>query len=158
MAKKPKKTDQSSTIALNKRARHDYHLDERFETGVALLGWEVKSLREKKIQLVDSYVLLKNGEAFLLGANITPLATAASHFVSDPTRTRKLLLNRRELNKLETAVNQKGHSCIPTALYWKGHLVKCEIALARGKDKHDKRETQKDRDWSRQKQRIMRHS
>ncbi len=158
MAKKPKKTDQSSTIALNKRARHDYHLDERFETGIALLGWEVKSLREKKIQLVDSYVLLKNGEAFLLGANITPLATAASHFVTDPTRTRKLLLNRRELNKLETAVNQKGHSCIPTALYWKGHLVKCEIALARGKDKHDKRETQKDRDWSRQKQRIMRHS
>ena len=157
-SKKSSTTAAGRTIADNRKARHDYFIEEDLEAGLSLEGWEVKSLREKKIQLVDSYVLLKNGEAFLLGANITPLATAASHFVTDPTRTRKLLLNRRELNKLETAVNQKGHSCIPTALYWKGHLVKCEIALARGKDKHDKRETQKDRDWSRQKQRIMRHS
>jgi len=158
MAKKPKKTDNSSTIVLNKRARHDYHLQDRFETGIALKGWEVKSLREKKIQLVDSYVLLKDGEAFLLGANITPLPTASTHYVTDPTRTRKLLLNRKELDKLEAAVNQKGHSCIPTALYWKGHLVKCEVALALGKDKRDKRESEKDRDWARQKQRLMRHT
>ena len=158
MAKKPKKKDTSSTIALNKRARHDYHLEDRFETGIALLGWEVKSLREKKVQIVDSYVLFTRGEAFLMGANITPLPTAASHFVTEPTRSRKLLLNRRELDKLEAAVNQKGYACVPTAMYWKGHLVKCEIALAKGKDKHDKRDSEKDRDWSRQKQRILRHS
>lgn len=158
MAKKPKKKDTSPTIALNKRARHDYQLEDRFETGVVLLGWEVKSLREKKVQIVDSYVQFTRGEAFLMGANIVPLPTAASHFVTEPTRPRKLLLNRKELGKLEAAVNQKGYACVPTAMYWKGHLVKCEIALAKGKDKHDKRDSEKDRDWSRQKQRILRHS
>ncbi|MEH6637635.1 MAG: SsrA-binding protein SmpB [Porticoccaceae bacterium] len=158
MAKKPKKKDTSPTIALNKRARHDYHLEDRFETGVVLLGWEVKSLREKKVQIVDSYVQFTRGEAFLMSANIVPLPTAASHFVTEPTRPRKLLLNRKELSKLEAAVNQKGYACVPTAMYWKGHLVKCEIALAKGKDKHDKRDSEKDRDWSRQKQRILRHS
>lgn len=157
MAKKAKK-DTSSTIVLNKRARHDYHLLERFEAGIALLGWEVKSLREKKIQLIDSYVLFKNGEASLFGATINPLPTASTHFVTDPMRTRKLLLKRREIDKLEAAVNQKGYACVPTALYWKGHLVKCEIALAQGKAKHDKRESEKERDWQRQKQRLLRRA
>ncbi len=152
------KSSGSSTIALNKRARHDYHLEERVEAGLVLEGWEVKSLRAGKAQLVDSYVLFKDGEAFLLGALITPLASASTHFVTDPTRTRKLLLNRRELNRLAGAVQQKGYTCVATALYWKRHRVKCEIALAKGKALHDKRETEKARDWQRQKQRILRHA
>lgn len=156
MAKKPKKQQQNNTIALNKRARHDYHLEETFEAGLVLEGWEVKSMRAGKTQLVDSYVFLKNGEAWLLGAHVTPLSSASSHINTDPTRTRKLLLNQRELNKIFTAVNQKGYTCIATALYWKQHLVKCKIALAKGKQAHDKRDTQKDRDWDRQKQRLNR--
>ncbi|WP_461516612.1 SsrA-binding protein SmpB [Porticoccus sp.] len=158
MAKKPQKSNQSSTIALNKRARHEYQLEEKFEAGVVLKGWEVKSLRAGKVQITDSYVLLKDGEAFLLGVHITPLATASTHFVTDPTRTRKLLLHERELSRLFNGVNQKGYTCVATALYWKKHLVKCEIALAKGKKEHDKRETEKNRDWDRQKQRLMRHN
>lgn len=156
MNKKPKKKPGNNTIALNKRARHDYFLEEKFEAGLALQGWEVKSLRAGKGQLTDSYVLLKNGEAWLIGAHITPLATASTHFVTDPVRSRKLLLNHRELSKLFGAVNQKGYTCVATALYWKNHLVKCEIALAKGKQSHDKRETLKERDWERQKQRLVR--
>ncbi|WP_461521327.1 SsrA-binding protein SmpB [Porticoccus sp.] len=158
MAKKPQKSNQSSTITLNKRARHEYQLEEKFEAGVVLKGWEVKSLRAGKVQITDSYVLLKDGEAFLLGVHITPLATASTHFVTDPTRTRKLLLHERELSRLFNGVNQKGYTCVATALYWKKHLVKCEIALAKGKKEHDKRETEKNRDWDRQKQRLMRHN
>lgn len=151
MAKKPQKKKQSATIALNKRARHEYQLEEKFEAGLVLKGWEVKSLRAGKVQLTDSYVLLKDGEAFLLGTHITPLPTASTHFVTDPTRTRKLLLNQRELSRLFNGVNQKGYTCVATALYWKNHLVKCEIALAKGKKEHDKRQTEKNRDWERQK-------
>ncbi|MEH6466536.1 MAG: SsrA-binding protein SmpB [Porticoccus sp.] len=158
MAKKPKNTQKSTTIALNKRAKHDYHLEEKFEAGMALQGWEVKSMRAGKAQLTDSYVLLKDGEAFLLGAHITPLSTASTHFVTDPSRTRKLLLNHKELSKLSQSVHQKGYTCVATALYWKGHLAKCEIALAKGKLAYDKRETEKDRDWDRQKQRLKRHA
>jgi len=158
MAKKPSKKPGGKTIALNKRAKFDYHLEERFEAGLALQGWEVKSMRAGKAQLTDSYVLLKDNEAWLIGANITPLNTASTHFVTEPDRTRKLLLNRRQLSQIFNAVNQKGHACIATALYWKGHLVKCEIALAKGKQTHDKRDTQKKQDWDRQKQRIMRQS
>lgn len=152
------KSSGSGTIALNRRARHDYHLEERVEAGLVLEGWEVKSLRAGKAQLVDSYVLFKDGEAFLLGALITPLPSASTHLVTDATRTRKLLLNRRELNRLAGAVQQKGYTCVATALYWKRHRVKCEIALAKGKAQHDKRETEKARDWQRQKQRILRHA
>lgn len=158
MSKKPNKSPGGGTIALNKRARFDYHIEERFEAGLVLNGWEVKSLRAGKAQLTDSYVLLKDDEAWLIGAQITPLPTASTHFVTDPTRTRKLLLNARELDRLIGAVQQKGYTCVATALYWKGHLVKCEIALAKGKKEHDKRDTEKERDWSREKQRIMRHS
>jgi SsrA-binding protein len=148
----------SSTIALNKKSRHDFQLEERFEAGLVLEGWEVKSLRAGRVQIRDSYVLLKGGEAFLMGAHITPLATASTHIRPDPTRTRKLLLNRQELNKLVGAVERKGYSLIPTAMFWKKGRAKLEIALARGKKLHDKRASEKDRDWQRQKQRIMKSS
>lgn len=154
MAKKPKTP--SSVIAQNKKARHDYHLSDKYEAGVALAGWEVKSLRAGKCQLVDSYVLLKDGEAWLLGSHIEPLNTASSHVVADPTRTRKLLLNRRELGKLFGATQQQGYTCVALSLYWKKHLIKCEIALAKGKKDYDKRASEKNRDWDRQKQRIAR--
>lgn len=152
--KKPKIPD--NVIVQNKRARFDYELLDTFEAGVALSGWEVKSLREGKAQLTDSYVLMKNGEAWLLGAQITPLDTASTHFVTDPIRTRKLLLNKKELAKILAATSAKGQTCVCTRLYWKGHLVKAAIALAQGKQSHDKRDTERDRDWDRQKQRIMR--
>ncbi len=158
MAKKKSNSNNSSTIALNKRARHDYHLTDKFEAGVALTGWEVKSLRVGKGQLTDSYVLLKDGEAWLLGAHIEPLKSASTHVIADPIRTRKLLLNRRELAKLFAATTQKGYTCVATALYWKKHLVKCEIALAKGKKEFDKRATEKERDWNREKRRVMSHS
>ena len=154
MAKKKKSP--SNVIAQNKRASFDYSLLETFEAGVALMGWEVKSLRMGKVQLTDSYVLMKNGEAFLLGAQITPLDTVSTHYVTDPTRTRKLLLKKRELARILAAVSQKGQTCVCTQLYWKGHLVKARIALAQGKQSHDKRDTEKDREWNRQKQRIVR--
>ena len=153
-----KKAPQNNTIAQNKKARFDYHLEDRFEAGIALQGWEVKSLRAGKAQLTDSYVLLKNGEAWLLGALITPLQTTSTHFVIDPQRTRKLLLSRKQINQLIGSVQQKGYTCVCLSLYWKGHLVKAEIALAKGKQLHDKRETEKERDWNREKQRIVRHS
>ncbi len=154
--KKPK--PQSGTIALNRKAKHDYFLEDKFEAGVVLMGWEIKSLRAGRINLTDTYVLLQNGEAWLIGTNISPLPTASTHFVTEPARTRKLLLNRRELDKLEAGVNQKGYTCVCTALYWKNHLVKCEIALAKGKATFDKRHDEKERDWDRQTQRILRHS
>lgn len=158
MNAKKKKQPQGNTIALNKRAKFDFHLEDRFEAGLALTGWEVKSLRAGKGQLTDSYVFFKNGEAFLLGSQIHPLPTASTHFVTDPMRTRKLLLNRREIDRLREAVEQKAYTVVATALYWKKHMVKCEIALAKGKKLHDKRDTEKERDWNRQKQRVMSHS
>lgn len=154
--KKPSKP--SNVIARNKRASFDYELLETFEAGVALTGWEVKSLRMGKADLADSYVLIKDGEAWLLGSHIIPLDTASTHFVPDPTRTRKLLLNKKELAKILAAISQKGQTCVCTQLYWKGHLVKARIALAQGKKSHDKRDTERDRDWSRQKQRIVREN
>lgn len=152
--KKAKASD--NTIVQNKRARFDYQLLETFEAGVSLAGWEVKALRAGKGQLTDSYVLMKDGEAWLLGAQIMPLETASTHYVTDPTRTRKLLLNKKELAKILAATSAKGQTCVCTRLYWKGHLVKAAIALAQGKQTHDKRETQRERDWNRQKQRVMR--
>jgi SsrA-binding protein len=158
MAKAPNKTkSSSSTIALNKKARHDFHIEERFETGLVLEGWEVKSLRAGKVQLVDSYVIVKNGEAWLLGCLITPLQTASTHIQPDPTRTRKLLLHRDQLDNLIGAVERKGYALIPTAMYWSRGRAKLEIGLAKGKKEFDKRATLKDRDWQRQKQRILKH-
>ena len=155
-SKQPKSPD--TTIAQNKKVRHDYFIEDKFEAGLVLQCWEVKSLRMKKVQLVDSYVLIKDGEAFLLGCHITPLNTASTHVIADPTRTKKLLLHSRQLAKLHTATQQKGHTCVATKLYWKGHLVKCQIALAKGKQDHDKRATVKDREWAVDKQRIVRHA
>ena len=144
-----------STIILNKKARHDFFIEEKFEAGLVLEGWEVKSLRAGKVQIRDSYILLKDGEAFLFGALITPLPTASTHIKPDPQRTRKLLLNRREINKLIGHVERKGYAVVPTAMYWKKGRAKIEIALARGKQSHDKRQAEKDRDWQRQKQRLL---
>ena len=145
-------------IVQNKKARHDYFIEDTFEAGVALQGWEVKSLRAKKSQLTDTYVLVKDGEAFLLGCHITPLDTASTHVVADPTRTKKLLLHRKELARLFSATQQKGYTCVCTKLYWKSHLVKAQIALAKGKQAHDKRATLKDRQWKIDKQRLVRHN
>ncbi len=155
MAKQKKGGLGSGTIALNKKARHDYHIEEKFEAGMVLTGWEVKSLREGKCQLTDSYVLLKDGEAWLLGVHISPLKTASTHVIADPIRTRKLLLNKKQISRIISKANQTGHSCVPLAIYWKGNLVKCEIALVKGKREFDKRATEKERDWSREKQRVM---
>ena len=145
----------SSTIARNRRASHDYALTERFEAGLVLEGWEVKAIRAGKAQLVDSYVLLRDGEAWLLGANIAPLPSASTHVVADPQRTRKLLLHSRELARIFTATQAKGFSCVATAMYWKHNRVKCEIALGKGKKQHDKRAATRDRDWQRQKAQIL---
>ncbi|MEJ6591296.1 MAG: SsrA-binding protein SmpB [SAR86 cluster bacterium] len=143
------------TIALNKRAKFDYQLHERFEAGLVLTGWEMKSIRAGKVQLTDTYVFLKNGEAFLLACNITPLLAASTHVVPEPMRSRKLLMHKRELARLATATQQKGQTCVAVAMYWKGHRVKLEVALATGKKEFDKRATLKDRDWNRDKGRIM---
>lgn len=156
MAKKKKPG--SNTIAQNKKARHDYFIEDRFEAGLVLTGWEVKALRAGRGQLTDSYVVFHKDEAWLLGTQIQPLPQASTHFVTEPNRTRKLLLHRRELEKLYEATTQKGHTIVATALYWKNHLVKCEVAIAKGKQQHDKRQTEKDRDWDKQKQRVMQHS
>jgi SsrA-binding protein len=156
MSKKPKASP--DTIVLNKKARHDYFIEDSLEAGLVLTGWEVKALRAGRVQLVDSYVIFKDGEAWLLGAMITPLQTASTHFVTDPQRTRKLLMQKRQLAYLMGAVQQKGYTCLCLKLYWKNHLIKAEIALAKGKQLHDKRDTDRERDWNLEKQRVMRHS
>ena len=153
---KEKKDGKDSTIALNKRARHEYHIDERYEAGLSLQGWEVKSLRAGRINFGDSYALIKNGEIYLFGASIPPLLSASTHVVADDRRTRKLLLHRAEIDKLIGAVERKGYTIIPTAMYWKHNRVKVEVGLAKGKQDHDKRAAEKDRDWNREKQRAMR--
>ena len=153
---KEKKDGKDSTIALNKRARHEYHIDERYEAGLSLQGWEVKSLRAGRINFGDSYALIKNGEIYLFGASIPPLLSASTHVVADDRRTRKLLLHRAEIDKLIGAVERKGYTIVPTAMYWKHNRVKVEVGLAKGKQDHDKRAAEKDRDWNREKQRAMR--
>jgi SsrA-binding protein len=154
--KDKKGKDGDSTIALNKRARYDYHIDDRYEAGLALQGWEVKSLRAGRVNFGDAYALIKAGELYLFGAQITPLIQASTHVVAEDRRNRKLLLHREEIDKLIGAVERKGYTLIPTALYWKNNRVKVEIGLARGKQEHDKRDTEKERDWNREKQRTMR--
>ena len=155
MAKKKKDKGQGNTIALNKKAHHDYFIQERLEAGIALEGWEVKSLRASRLQLKESYVTVKDGEAFLLGAHISPLATASTHVQPKQTRTRKLLLRRQELNRLIGLVERKGFTLVPTAMYWKKGRAKLEIGVAKGKKLHDKRATEKERDWQRDKHRIL---
>ncbi len=157
MAKKQKKAP-SNTIAQNRKARYDYQLSDNHEAGVVLMGWEVKSLREGMVQITDSYVFFRNGEAWVSNIQITPLPTASTHFVTEPTRVRKLLLNNKEISKLQQLVEQKDYTCVLNSLYWKGHLVKADIALAKGKKMHDKRESEKQRDWAREKQRLFQKS
>ena len=156
MAKKSKEKGRGgSTIALNKKARHEYFIEERIEAGIALEGWEVKSLRAGRVNISESYVLLKDGEAYLFGANLTPLPSASTHVKPDPTRSRKLLLHRAELNKLIGQVERKGYTLIATAMYWKRGRAKVEIGLAKGKKLHDKRADTKERDWQREKERLF---
>jgi SsrA-binding protein len=150
------KANGGGTIALNKRARHDYHLEERFEAGLALQGWELKAIRAGRAHIGESYAVVRDGELFLFGSQITPLISASTHVVADDRRTRKLLLHRREIDTLVGKVQRDGYTVVPTALYWKGNKVKAEIALAKGKQSHDKREASKERDWAREKQRTMR--
>jgi len=153
----PGKTKDASPppIALNKRARHEYFIEENLEAGLALQGWEVKSLRAGKAQITEAYVIVKDGEAWLLGAHVNPLPTTSTHVVADPTRTRKLLLHRTELDRLVGAVDRKGYALVPLKLYWKRGNVKLDVGLAKGKKSHDKRATEKDRDWQREKSRLM---
>jgi SsrA-binding protein len=157
MAKKKPKAP-SNTIALNKKARHEFLLDKKFEAGMELQGWEIKSIRQGKVNIADSFVFLKDGEVFLLNAQIQPLLQASTHVVCEPNRSRKLLLKRREINELIGSVERKGYTLVATAMYWKKNWVKLEFCLAKGKHSHDKRTDIKDRDWSRQKERIMKHS
>ncbi len=151
MNKKP----DAATIAVNKKASYEYFIETRYEAGLVLQGWEVKSLRAGRIQLIDSYVLIKNGEAWLLGTQIPPLLSASTHINPEAQRTRKLLLNRKELNKLVGAVQREGYTLVPLTLYWKNSRAKLTIGLAKGKKQHDKRASIKERDWQRSKQRML---
>ncbi len=154
-----KKTDEKlPPIAVNRKARFDYFIEERFEAGISLMGWEVKSMRAGKAQIAEAYVYMKNGEAFLHGAHIGALTSASTHVDTDPTRTRKLLLNRRQLDHLVGAVERKSFTIVPLELYWKDGRAKLEIGLAKGKKQYDKRHTEKDRDWQRDKSRILKSS
>lgn len=150
-----KTTSKTKTIALNKKALHDYHIEQRYEAGLMLQGWEVKSLRAGRGQLKDSYVVFKGHEAYLLNAHFAPLLAASTHITTDAMRSRKLLLHRKELDILIGAVKRQGYTLIPLALYWKHNRAKLEFALAKGKKEYDKRESEKKRDWEREKQRIM---
>ena len=150
------KPNGGGTIALNKRASHEYHFEQKFEAGLALQGWELKAIRAGRANIVDAYAVVLEGELFLIGAQITPLIQASTHVVANDRRTRKLLLHRNEIDVLIGRVQRDGFTLIPTALYWKGNKVKAELALAKGKQSHDKREASKERDWNREKQRVMR--
>jgi SsrA-binding protein len=153
MTKKEQK--EHSSIAQNKKARFDYFIEDRLEAGLALQGWEVKSMRAGKAQLTDSFVIFRDGEAWLLGSHVTPLNTVSTHVVAEPKRTRKLLMNRREIDRLIGLVERKGYTLIALELYWSKNRVKVAVGLAKGKKQHDKRDTEKDRDWKRDKARAL---
>tara|TARA_Y200000002_G_scaffold289383_1_gene243513 strand:+ start:424 stop:903 length:480 start_codon:yes stop_codon:yes gene_type:complete len=157
MAKSAKKTSPGS-IAQNRRARHDYFIEDKFEAGVMLMGWEVKSIRDGKVQLAEAFVQIHKGEAYLAGCTITPLLSASTHVIAEPQRMRKLLLHAKELSRLFIASQQKGYTIVPLALYWKGNKVKCEVAMGKGKKQHDKRDASRDKDWARDKQRLFKVS
>lgn len=157
MGKKKTKKPAGNTIAVNRRARHDYFIEDRFEAGLALEGWEVKSLREGNAQLAEAYVNLRQGEAWLVGAHFSPLRSTSTHVKADPTRARKLLLHRHELDRLTGAVERKGYALVPLDLHWHKGRAKLSIGLGKGKKQHDKRADRKDRDWQRQKERILKH-
>ncbi|MDF1654397.1 MAG: SsrA-binding protein SmpB [Coxiellaceae bacterium] len=154
-SKNSKKAKTERIIADNRKARHDFFIEQKFEAGLVLEGWEVKSLRDGRAQLKESYVILKHGEAWLIGAHFSPLKTASTHITPDPIRTRKLLLHERELDKLQAAVSRKGYTVVPVNLHWTRNRVKLEIGLAKGKQQHDKRESSKQADWAREKGRLL---
>ncbi len=153
--KKSKNKAGNNTIALNKKARHEYHIDDEIEAGIELQGWEVKSLRQGKVNIAESYVFLRDGEAYISGMSIIPLNQASTHIVAEPTRVRKLLLKRRELDNLIGRVNREGMTLVATALYWSRSWAKLKIGVAKGKKLHDKRADLKEKDWARDKARIM---
>ena len=154
----PKSDAQSRTIARNRRARFNFNLEKTFQAGLVLEGWELKSIRAGKVQLVDTYVIIREDEAYLLGVRINPLPSTSTHSVAQPDRTRKLLLNRRELREIAGALQIKGKSCVATSMYWREQYVKCEIAIATGKRAYDKRKTIQEREWNRQKERLRKQS
>ena len=154
MAKKP---DPTSRIADNKKAAYNYFFEERHEAGMVLHGWEVKALREGKVQLTDGYVVIREGELYLIGCQINPLRTTSTHVSADAARTKKLLLHKAEISRLVGKVEQKGYALVPLNLHWKNGKVKCEVALAKGKGEHDKRDTIKDREGKREVERAMKH-
>ncbi len=160
-AKKPKKKDDKATvkvIAVNKRARFEYHIDERIEAGIVLQGWEIKSLRQGRIAFGESYALIRHNEFFLFGAQIAPLSSASTHVITENSRLRKLLMHRKEIDKLMGSIERKGYTIVPLSLYWKSNKVKVELGVAKGKQQHDKRDSEKNKDWQRDKARIMRDS
>ncbi|MBN1239729.1 MAG: SsrA-binding protein SmpB [Gammaproteobacteria bacterium] len=154
MARKPTKHG-PNTIALNKKARFDYFIEESLEAGLELQGWEVKSLRAGKAQLTEAYVVLRENEAWLLGAHVTPLLSASTHVEPDPTRTRRLLLHRNEIDRLTGLVERRGYTLVPLELYWSKGRAKLAVGLAKGKKQHDKRATEKERDWQIEKARAL---
>jgi len=156
--KKNKSPDGSRTIAENRKARHDFFIEDDFEAGLALEGWEVKSLRAGHANLKESYALLKDGEAWLIGAHFSPLPSASTHVSPDPVRSRKLLLHRKEIDRLTGAVERKGYTLVPLSLYWSRGRAKLRLGLAKGKKQHDKRAADKDRDWEREQRRILKKS
>jgi SsrA-binding protein len=158
MSDKNKDKEEPRLIAANRRARHDYFIEETYEAGLALQGWEVKSLRDGRAQVAEAYVIIKNEEAWLIGAHFTPLSSASTHVHPDPSRTRKLLLHGSELSKLIGKVERAGYTLVPLDLHWTRGRAKLQIGLAKGKKKHDKREDTKQKDWKRQKERLMRHA
>ncbi|NIG63049.1 MAG: SsrA-binding protein SmpB [Serratia symbiotica] len=158
MTKKKAHKPGSAPIAQNKRARFEYFIEEEIEAGLSLKGWEVKSLRAGKSNLSDSYVIFRNGEAYLFGATLTPLSVSSSHLVYDPIRTRKLLLNKRELDSLMGRVNREGYTVVALSMYWKNAWCKIKIGIAKGKKEHDKRDDIKDREWQKAKARIMKNA
>lgn len=146
-----------SRIADNKKALFNYHIEERFEAGMVLQGWEVKALREGKVQLTDGYVVIRDGELYVIGCQINPLRSASTHVSPDSVRTKKLLLHKEQIQRLVGKVEQKGFTLVPLNLHWKNGKVKCEIALAKGKAEHDKRDTIKDREGKREVERALKH-
>lgn len=159
MATKPSKSEKGkpvdTRIADNKKALFNYHIEERFEAGMVLQGWEVKALREGKVQLTDGYVVIREGELYLIGCQINPIRTTSTHLSADSVRTKKLLLHKDQIRRLIGKVEQKGHTIVPLNLHWKASKVKCEIALAKGKAEHDKRDTIKEREGKREVERVM---
>ena len=153
MSKKSKETD--NNIITNRKAFYDYFLEEHFEAGISLMGWEVKALRAGRVQIKESHILVKDREIYLFGAYITPLPAASTHVIADPSRTRKLLLHGREIAKLIGAAQRDGYTLVPVNLYWKNGYVKVNLAIAKGKKAFDKRASETDRDWSRQNERLM---